>query len=41
MEKQLDTVKLTRDLKELKARGIKSIAVALMHSYWLVLMVTD
>ena len=34
VEKKLDTDKLIRDLKELKDKGIKSIAVALMHSYW-------
>ncbi|KAL5249625.1 hypothetical protein ACHWQZ_G018478 [Mnemiopsis leidyi] len=33
VEKKLNTEKLKHDLKELRERGIKSIAVALMHSY--------
>ena len=33
VEKELDAEKLTHDLKELRGKGIKSIAVALMHSY--------
>ena len=36
VEKKLNTEKLERDLKDLRDKGIKSIAVALMHSYWLV-----
>ena len=34
VEKKLDREKLKGDLLKLKSKGIKSIAVALMHSYW-------
>ena len=34
VEQQLDKGRLREDLTNLRAQGIKSIAVALMHSYW-------